>query len=253
MILDVVLLVLVLVSIILTCVLFVYERRGRALLYALRSQLETSHQQQMANTWATVSLHKALGGLKAPLPAAGGWALGSDTLACVHAMVVHAAPRCVVELGSGLSTVVLADALRKGQGRLIAVESDARYLELTRQLLDDAGLAASVTLVHAPLEAFDAGEPEWYGKAALADIEGVDMLLVDGPPATECPTVRYPALPFFRARLNAGARVILDDCDRPGELQVLARWQQEFDGLQVRMLPLGRPLAQIDLPQRDGR
>ena len=54
---------------------------------------------------------------------------------------------------------------------------------------------------------------------------------MDGPPADTADKVlaRYPALPALRARLAPGATVVLDDVERPGEQEVLTRWEREHD------------------------
>jgi hypothetical protein len=59
----------------------------------------------------------------------------------------------------------------------------------------------------------------------------VDLLLVDGPPADTADKVlaRYPALPALHGRLARGATVVLDDVERPGEQEVLRRWEGEFE------------------------
>ena len=42
-------------------------------------------------------------------------------------------------------------------------------------------------------------------------------------------TARAPALPVLWDRLAPGATVVLDDIERPGEQEVLRRWEGEFD------------------------
>ena len=248
MVVEYVIAALCVLSIVATCVLYVYEKKGRTLLWEVRALLERFHTMQLQHTWATVSLHQTLGDLKAPLPIASGWALGSDTLAFLHARIIQKAPRLVVELGSGLSTLILSNALRPVHGRLVSVEADAHYLEVTRRQLEVAGLADVVTPVHAPLERHGESRLAWYRREALVGIVDVDMLLVDGTPAGECPTVRYPALPFSRERLAPGASVLLDDCDRAREQAVVECWQKEFAGLDVQMLSFSRPVALIATP-----
>jgi hypothetical protein len=56
-------------------------------------------------------------------------------------------------------------------------------------------------------------------------------LLVDGPPAGEpgSERSRYPAVPALADRLAAGALIVLDDIDRPGEQWVLEAWQREAE------------------------
>jgi len=106
---------------------------------------------------------------------------------------------------------------RRARRRLAALVADV----LRREALD--GVAR---VLHAPLE----GDPPWYAPAALDALPAdVDLLVVDGPPAHAAGHEhrRAPALPFFEARLVPGATVVLDDLQRPGERNVLARWEAE--------------------------
>jgi hypothetical protein len=50
---------------------------------------------------------------------------------------------------------------------------------------------------------------------------------VDGPPAyrEEIQYSRFPAVPFFQGELAPHSTVILDDINRPGEQEILRRWQ----------------------------
>jgi hypothetical protein len=65
-------------------------------------------------------------------------------------------------------------------------------------------------------------------RAALGS-DPIDLLLVDGPPAYAAghALARYPALPVLGDRLASGATVVLDDAERPGEQEVLRRWERE--------------------------
>jgi predicted O-methyltransferase YrrM len=158
--------------------------------------------------------------------------------------VVLADRRCVLEVGSGTSTVVLARLLHErwpgGEHRHVAVEHDPAWALWVRGQLTREGLADRTTVLHVPLAPHRHGQAglPWYDDdllaagldAALAD-EPVDLLVVDGPPADTADTVlaRYPALPALHARLAPGATVVLDDVERPGEQEVLDRWQREFE------------------------
>lgn len=141
--------------------------------------------------------------------------------------IVHNDRTRVLECGSGASTVVLARLLRqRGAGSVVAVEHDGAWAALVADLLRREELDAVAHVVHAPLQ----GDPPWYAATALDALPGeVDLLVVDGPPAYEAGEEhrRAPALSFFEPRLVAGATVVLDDLDRPGEREVLARWETE--------------------------
>lgn len=160
------------------------------------------------------------------------WTSGSMRPAAVVAVcneIVHGGRTRIVECGSGASTVMLARLLRqRGGGQVTALEHDGHWAGLVAEQLRREDLDGIAEVVHTPL----GGEPEWYGAAGLAALpDEVDLLLVDGPPACDpgMGTSRAPALPWFEERLLDGAAVMLDDVDRPGELQVIADWEASSD------------------------
>jgi len=167
-----------------------------------------------------------------PLLDAGGylpWGTGAMRpagLVLVCNEIMYAGRTAIVECGSGVSTVVLARLLRqRGAGTLTAIEHDAGWADRVSELLVAEGLDGVARVLHAPL----GGDPAWYDRAVLTQLaDAVDLLIVDGPPADEegMGLAREPALPLLDARLSAGATVVLDDLDRPGEQSVLAAWEQ---------------------------
>jgi predicted O-methyltransferase YrrM len=177
------------------------------------------------------------------------WALRPEALAILLAEI-RAGRRNAVECGSGVSTIVLARALAQVGGTLHALEHDAAWAECVRSLLRREGLDRVAPVVEAPLRhhplAAEAGS--WYDADALAELpaDGVDLLLVDGPPAGEprLASGRYPALPVLGERLAADALVVLDDIDRPGEVEVAQTWEREtrfrFQHRPQQRIALGR-------------
>lgn len=175
-----------------------------------------------------------------PLLDAGGYlpwsegALRPAALAEICNEIVLADRREVVELGSGVSTIVLARLMRERGGRLTSIEHDPDWARVTRATLEREALTDVARLVEAPLEPHPLGldDTPWYAQAALAELPeaGIELLLVDGPPGyTEGMELsRYPALPALSERLAAGAIVALDDADRAGEREILERWQREM-------------------------
>ena len=139
--------------------------------------------------------------------------------------IVHRARTRLVECGSGVSTIVLARLLReRGTGSVVSVEHDRAWAALVNDMLSREKLNDVARVVHVPLD----GDPPWYAVAALDALPAdVDLLVVDGPPAhaTNEQHRRAPALAFFESRLVPGATVILDDAQRAGEREVLARWE----------------------------
>ena len=116
----------------------------------------------------------------------------------------------MVECGSGRSTVVIARSLRElGGGSVHSLEHDPAWAQLTRMRLAAEGLAAIATVIEAPLSAHPLAQPgcRWYARWALRELpEGLDLLLVDGPPAGEAPIERsrYPALPALAGPVRPG-------------------------------------------------
>jgi predicted O-methyltransferase YrrM len=140
----------------------------------------------------------------------------------------------VVECGSGISTVAIARLLAQGpERRLVSLEHDRIHAERVRAALAEAGVAERAAVIEAPLEPHPLAAEgcDWYAAERLAGlpVTGVGLLLVDGPPAGEPgrERARYPALPALLPRLAAGAAVVLDDAERPGERRVLERWRRE--------------------------
>jgi len=158
------------------------------------------------------------------------WAMRPSGLVEILNTVALRRPRLVVECGSGVSTIFLARLFAEmGGGQTLAIEHDGEWAAWLRGRLADEGLTPHAQVVDAPLD-----ESGWFDEGRVLDaLDGrdVDLLLVDGPPAAEGfgdPTAREPALGFFLAALTAGAGVVLDDADRPGEQEVLRRWEERY-------------------------
>ena len=141
-------------------------------------------------------------------------------------------PRTIVELGCGVSTHLITAWIRATGGRpLLSFDDGERWAGECRASLDRLGLLPHVQLVVAPLRGRAADRP-WYdldGHAAA--LTGIDLLVVDGPPAYEDGLARLPAFPYFRDRLSPNAVIVLDDGLRPGEQEVVARWSRVDPGL----------------------
>lgn len=178
------------------------------------------------------------------------WTPYSMRPAAIADIVSEAALRdhaLIVECGSGNSTVFLARLLAQRaieDARVVSLESDAVWAELTRAALESEGLTHLVDVIDAPL-----ADDGWYARGAIPELVGIDLLVVDGPTAfTEATRrSREPALDHFAGRLAAGATVVLDDARRSGEQEVLAAWTErhslEFEvrpgGHAVSVQPLG--------------
>ena len=150
-----------------------------------------------------------------------GWMLSAPSLQELDQLVRNQQPALILELGSGRSTVVLADAAATYAGRLVSLEHDPRYYQRTRRRLRGH---ADVDLRIAPLQG------GWYARHAWSDLEGVDLLIVDGPPnLPDDPTNRRaPAMPLLADRLSEQATVVVDDTHRAEEHAMLQEWIRDY-------------------------
>jgi predicted O-methyltransferase YrrM len=209
----------------------------------LRSMLR----RQERHVWETQNIFRALQG-GAALPVPGGWAASTDLLGELLRAIAERRPRCVVELGSGVSTLVIAAALRaNGLGRLISIDGDEAYAVATREQLLRQGLEPWVELRYAPLTQmnFEGVARPWYDTQVLSDLSDVELLLIDGPPTALRADIRYPALPFFWPRLAPGAIVLLDDAARPAEQAMARAWQRQFPAARYEYLHLEKGALRI--------
>jgi predicted O-methyltransferase YrrM len=152
--------------------------------------------------------------LQSAAPIFGRWAVEGD-FAGMIARELERSQRLVVECGSGVTSLVIANQLRQnGSGRLISLEHDAGYAARCTALLQRAGLGDFARVVVAPLRRQQVGEKtvDWYDRNVVEEaVEGeIDVLVVDGPPQIS-PWARWPALEVLYPRLAQEAVVLMDD------------------------------------------
>ncbi|MDE3719987.1 class I SAM-dependent methyltransferase [Nocardiopsis sp. N85] len=205
---------------------------------AVEVQGRADYEQQVA--WTELRDHLDTAPFMPPLR---GWAASPDVLRVLVRHIERLRPETVVECGSGASSVWLGYALRRtGGGRLIALEHDARYAELSRALVASHGLDDIVEVRHAPFAEIETdtvvvgGEERrtadrWYDLAALADLTDVGLVFVDGPPQATGLHARYPALPRLLSHCTEDVVFVLDDADREEERAVGDRWLAEHPEL----------------------
>jgi predicted O-methyltransferase YrrM len=170
-----------------------------------------------------------------------------DLLTILLRQVAERKPKLVVELGAGLSTVVVASALRRnGGGHVISVDHWEGYADRVREQLIEHGLEDYATLVHAELVTRPDGalwydlNPDRLGSGAI------DLLIVDGPPNLLHPRIREPALDVFARRLAGGAVVLLDDVKRWDERRILRRWARRYPRARIHLEESERGIGVVE-------
>lgn len=207
------------------------ERTNRNLVNQVYSQMESLF-------W----LEKRLT-LKNQLPPLRGWATSPDVLLKLHTYIVERKPKCIVEFGSGASTVVIADALRKnGVGKLYSFDNSEEFGAKTLKNLELESLEDWVQLDVSGLVEWE-GEhmnPEhqnnsslWYNIESLQQVRDIDLVWVDGPPGNSCKYSRFPALLAVKNQLAKTAQVWMDDTIRNEEYEICERWSELVNGALV--------------------
>ncbi|PZF81756.1 class I SAM-dependent methyltransferase [Jiangella anatolica] len=199
--------------------------------------LDAMAQDQLSELSALANLYSMFGPAD-EVPVLGGYAATPRTILRLTSMVGRLpGDALIVECGSGSSTVWLALACqRRGTGRVVALEHHDLYAARTREALARLGLDGVAEVRSAPLEPVTVqGEKhDWYAAPSWADLRGIDLLFVDGPPGKVGPRSRFPALPLLAPALADGAIVALDDAQRPDEADVAADWLSTgADGIQL--------------------
>ena len=181
------------------------------------------------------------------LPATRGWAASPDLLMVLVDLVITERPSLVLECGSGASTLWLALAMRRFgiDGRIVALDHDRVFGGKTRNFLARHGVGDLAEVRDAPLESFslDGETYSWYARRAWEDLKGIDLLFVDGPPATTGPRARYPALPLLSGLLSPAATAVLDDLVVPDMQKVLRLWLDAYPDFTSEILTLEKQAA----------
>ncbi|MEQ8704636.1 MAG: class I SAM-dependent methyltransferase [Phaeodactylibacter sp.] len=134
-------------------------------------------------------------------------------------------PKVIVEAGSGVSSVVISEWLR-------SVGSDARHyaldhLEKYAKETEEKVVNSNSKILYAPLKNYNLSGSnwQWYDIEELANVDSIDLLIIDGPPEDIQKEARFPALPLLFEKLSDKAVIILDDTNRPDEQSIIKRWK----------------------------
>ncbi|MFC1883151.1 class I SAM-dependent methyltransferase [Thermodesulfobacteriota bacterium] len=174
-----------------------------------------------------------------PFPDSRKWAASPDFLKKIIEIIIEVRPQNIVEVSSGVSTLVAAYSLKKiGKGKILSLEHDPIHVSANKRLLSTHGLQDVAEIVYAPLKKISIGEGVWlwYDLDCL-DFEGdIDLLVIDGPPGNIQKMVRYPALPLLFGRLSEKGVILMDDGNREDEQEIVKLWKKEFGQLKYEYI-----------------
>lgn len=158
---------------------------------------------------------------KAPIPATRSWAASPDLLLTITEIIKKYRPDLVVELGSGVSTLV---ASKSGARKVVSIDNSEEFGGKTVDLLKEHKVRG-VDVRIAPLLPYANGLT-WYDTSKIKDLKRIDLLIIDGPPGSKNSEARYPALAEFKEKLSSKAIIIIDDVKRDGERKLAEDFAQ---------------------------
>ena len=151
--------------------------------------------------------------LDAPIPSTRSWAASPDVLLTLLHHAKQSNPKTILDLGSGMSTLVLAKSAPAA--KVFSIDNSSEYAGKTKEMLSLHKVINAEVRV-APLTAHASGV-DWYDVSQLADISDIDLLFIDGPPGSKNDRARHPALYECLSKLSPRAIVVIDDAGRDGE------------------------------------
>ncbi len=181
-------------------------------------------------TQALIQLTQLLD-FKSPIPPTRSWAASPDLLLTITEIVRKYRPGLVVELGSGVSTLVAAKA---GARKVVSIDNSDEFGGKTISLLKEHKVRG-VDVRIAPLQPYANGFT-WYDTSMIKDLKKIDLLIVDGPPGSKNPEARYPALAEFKDKLSAKAVIVIDDVHREGERKLAEDFAKAMPNHQLVIL-----------------
>lgn len=128
----------------------------------------------------------------------------------------------LLELGGGVSTLVLSIVSEFTKQRVVTLEHEAEWSGRLQGVLQHK-TAGQFEVRYAPLVPF--GNGVWYSPDRLPDLTDVTLVFVDGPPG-QTPGGRNGALEFLARQLPHSAAILLDDTNRDPERQLSLSWAE---------------------------
>lgn len=181
------------------------------------------------------------------------FSISDHTLMWLWNYVSKNEPKSIVEMGSGLSTLVFAMYAKNCETmrpKIISIDHDQSWLQQTRERVEQLGLGGFVDFQLC--EIGDQNQSEISeSKGYLIDsnmiksaVGSPDMILIDGPPGS---VGRIGTFPSISKAISRRADIFLDDALRPAEQSVVENWVELFEP-KLRLhgiYPVGNGLAHL--------
>lgn len=209
---------------------------------------------QVRHYWQTEALFSLFASLniRHPLPPMRLWAASPDYINHLIALIRQHRPAQILEIGSGVSSIIGGYALREvGGGSLITLEHEEQFAGVTVGNIREHQVDDIVQVIYAPLKDYRIGERahRWYDLDRIpSTMPGIDLLVVDGPPEGTQEMARFPALPLLFDRLNPGALILVDDFLRDDEYAMVQEWIATYNLRVIKALANEKGVAILQKP-----
>jgi hypothetical protein len=160
------------------------------------------------------------------------------TLAVILNDIIINKRQQIIEFGSGISTLAIANLIKKNNLKcsFISVEDNEEWFQYMNSFLSRNDLQKYVNIIYAPLKKNNLALENnlWYSEHALNEHISSDfkfnLVIIDGPAAWK-PKIRfsrYPAVPYLINNLSEEFSIYLDDTNRKGEKEIMSFWNQKY-------------------------
>ena len=182
--------------------------------------------------------------IKNKIPFTRGYAGSPDYLYQISKTISQEKPKLILEVGSGVSTLISSYTLKKnGFGKIISLDHSKEFSDKTKHEIKKHNLEDYAKVIYSPLK--KQNNLRWYDISSLDKIESIDLLIIDGPPIKLGRNARYPAIPFLFDKLSDNAIILLDDARRKNERETIKLWKNEYNCFEFRYIENDKGLCVI--------
>lgn len=129
----------------------------------------------------------------------------------------------VLECGTGATTILLGLLCARRNVEVWSLEHSDGWRARVEEALKRNRISG-VHVCKAPL--IEYGEFVWYDPPLAQMPEEFPLVICDGPPGVT-KGGRYGLLPVMGNRVPPGSTILLDDAERPSELEVIQKWEND--------------------------
>jgi predicted O-methyltransferase YrrM len=171
------------------------------------------------------------------LPPFDNWTMSPLMVSTLLKLLQNTKPNIVFELGSGISTILIAQKLKEiGNGKIISLENGHEYAEITQDFVNQNYLSDYAQVIHSKLITYPTtiGPKDWYNIDNLDQNTKIDLLIVDGPPGNIQKDSRYPAIELLMDKLCDKCLIYIDDYNREDEKNLVNKWLDNYPQITIK-------------------